>query len=96
MDDVLRLLHRQHDLPDDRLQRRDGVLVRHVLQVLVEHFGFHVEQLIANTEPSVDRRGTAVHDLRHIDSVIAGNVLVADAAGYREAQSAVALHEIDF
>lgn len=53
------------------------------------------DQFVANREPPVDTGGSALHDFRHVDSVVAGNVLVANAAGDRETKTFGPLDQVD-
>jgi len=51
-------------------------------------------ELVADQEAAVQLCCSAVHDLRHVDSIVSGYVLVAYAPGDAEAQAFAALHQL--
>lgn len=56
----------------------------------------HSNEFIANDQASIDIGRTAVHHFRYVDSIVAGNMLITDTAGYRKTQSFATFHQIDF
>lgn len=92
----VRLLHDQRRPVGDRLERRDRLLVHHVLEIALSAVGRpDRDQLVADREPPVDVGRPALHDLRHVNAVVARDVLVADAARNREAEPLAALQQLD-
>lgn len=57
--------------------------------------GADSNQLVPDGEAAVHLSRSAVHQLGHVDAVVAGDVLVANAAGYGEAQALAALDQVD-
>lgn len=92
---VLGLLNCENHLTNNGLQCRDSIFMRHVLQVLIEHLCFDIEQLITDAESSIDRRRSALHNFGHVDAIVTGNVLVSYSAGNGEAEAPIAFYEVD-
>lgn len=90
---MLGFLHAQQHPVVDGFQRGHGVLVRDILQIFVHSFCFYIEQLVANTEASVDVRRAALHNFRNVDSIIAWNMLISYATGYRELKAYFKINE---
>ena len=54
------------------------------------------DKAISDRDSSVSCCRTSLHDLRDVDAVVAGNVLVVDAAGNGEPETLGALDQFDF